>query len=299
MMSGILEGKAAAITGAGTGLGRSYALTFAAHGASVVVNDRSVTVEGAALNSRSLADEVVGEIRAAAGTAVANYADVSDVAGAASITEDAVAAFGRLDILVNNAGIVRDSPFADMPVEDFDALIAVHLRGTFLVSQSAFSHMAERGDGGVIVNTTSRTGIRGKTGQANYAAAKAGIIGLSSVLALEGRDHGIRVWTVSPRMASRAWENGRVTSSGVITDELREYHTGDAAALAVLYMVSDRAAAYTGKVVFASADGLQEMRWQPARAWEPGRAADVDDVAKAVDGGLVLFADKGDLGAPV
>jgi NAD(P)-dependent dehydrogenase (short-subunit alcohol dehydrogenase family) len=298
MMSGILDGKVAAVTGAGTGLGRSYALTFAAHGASVVVNDRSVTVEGTALINSALADGVVAEIRAAGGRAVANHADVSDVAGAASVTEDALTEFGRLDILVNNAGIVRDSPFADMPVEDFDAVVAVHLRGTFLVSQAAFRHMAGRG-GGVIINTTSRTGIRGKTTQANYGAAKAGIIGLSSVLALEGSEHGIRVWTVSPRMASRAWENGRVTSSGVINDELRERYTSDAAALAVLYMASDRATPYTGEVVFASADGLQGMRWQAARAWEPEPSADVDDVAKAVSEGLILFADAGNLGSPV
>jgi NAD(P)-dependent dehydrogenase (short-subunit alcohol dehydrogenase family) len=294
----ILEGKVAAVTGAGTGLGRSYALMFASRGARVVVNDRSVTVEGSVLPGRSMADGVVAEIVAAGGQAVANHADVSDPRGAASVTADAVAAFGRLDILVNNAGIVRDSPFADMPVEDFDALIAVHLRGTFLVSQAAFRHMAERG-GGVIVNTTSRSGIRGKTTQANYAAAKAGVIGLSSVLALEGREYGIRVWTVSPRMASRAWENGRVTSSGPVTGELRDRYTSDAAALAVLYMVSDRAGAASGRTVFASADGLQEMRWQGAASWEPGLAADVEAVAAAVGRGLVLFADEGNLGQPV
>ncbi|MET7400363.1 SDR family NAD(P)-dependent oxidoreductase [Dactylosporangium sp. NPDC005572] len=295
-----LDGKVAVVTGAGGGLGRRYALELAAAGAKVLVNDLSVTVAGGSLAGQHLADSVVAEIIAAGGEAVANTADVSDPDTAATICADAVAAFGQIDILVNNAGIVRDGPFDTMPLANWHRVVDVHLHGTFNVTQPIFWHMVDRGSGGVIVNTTSRSGIRGKTGQANYAAAKAGIIGLTSVLALEGRAYGIRAWTIAPRFASRAWEGGTVTSSGVINDELRTRYTSDAAALTMLYMVSDRSAPLSGKVVFASADGIQEMRWHGAEPWEPtGRPASLDALDAAIRQGRVLFVDESNLGTPI
>lgn len=294
-----LRGKVAVVTGGGRGLGRRYALELAAAGADVVVNDLGVSVDGERA-STGPATEVAQEIQTLGGNAVANHADVSDPEGAASICRDALTAFGGVHILVNNAGIVRDAPFADMAYQEFDRVVRVHLHGTFLVSQPIFTHMAANG-GGVIINTTSRSGIRGKTQQANYGAAKAGIIGLSTVMALEGAPHGIRVWTISPRFASRAWEGGGVvTSSGPITEELRDRYNSDAAAAVLLYMLSDRAQEHTGKVVFASADCVQEIRWHAANGIEIDNFDGATErIANATDEGTVLFAEPSNLGTPI
>ncbi|MFC5745305.1 SDR family NAD(P)-dependent oxidoreductase [Actinomadura rugatobispora] len=295
---GELSGKVAAITGAGAGLGRRYALDFAREGAAVVVNDLNVTVEGDALGSDNAAD-VVAEIVAAGGHAVVNHADVSDPEGAASITRTAVESFGTIDILVNNAGVVIDAPVPRMSDAAFRKVIDVHLTGTFLVSREAFAHMADHG-GGAIVNTTSRSGVRGKSTQANYSAAKGGIVAMTSTLAIEGDAFGIRANTISPRFASRAWGDGRVTSSGVLTPEMRQFYTSDAAARVVLYLASDRSAALSGRVLFASADAIQEMRWTGAETWVPGgNDWDLDDLEKAIADGHVLFTEDSNLGRPI
>ncbi|MFP6836229.1 MAG: SDR family NAD(P)-dependent oxidoreductase [Pseudomonadales bacterium] len=197
---GEFEDKVVIITGAGGGLGKAHALEFARRGAKVVVNDLGGSADG--VGSSSMADLVVEEITAAGGQAIANKASVSDKAGAASIVEDAVSAFGSVDILVNNAGILRDKSFKNMTLDDWDLLIAVHLNGSAYVTHAAWPIMYEK-NYGRIVFTSSGSGIWGNFGQSNYGAAKTGMVGLMNVLALEGASHNIKVNTLAPAAATR------------------------------------------------------------------------------------------------
>src|SRR5580765_428935 len=174
---GLLEGKVAVITGSGGGIGRAEAMLFAREGASVVVNDLGGGRDGSGQSS-NMADEVVAEIQAAGGKAVASYDSVSTPAGAEKIVKAAVDHFGRIDVLVNNAGILRDKSLLKMDEAMWDAVIAVHLKDTFLCTQAAAKIMVGQGGGGRIVNTTSVSGMMGNFGQTNYSAAKAGIYGL-------------------------------------------------------------------------------------------------------------------------
>jgi NAD(P)-dependent dehydrogenase (short-subunit alcohol dehydrogenase family) len=289
-MDRLLEGRVAIITGAGGGVGRAYALLLARAGARVVVNDHSVTPEGdAPQRGPKMADLVVEEIGQAGGSAVANHADVSDSDGAKSIIATAVEAFERVDIVVNNAGIFRERPFSEMSWEDWSRVIDVHLHGSFLVAQHAFREMVRQGDGGVIVNTASRTGLRGKAFQANYAAAKGALISLSATIALEGRQHGIRALTVVPRGLTRGWESAILPSAGAITEEMRARFTLDAPALALLYLVSDLAAEHSGKTFFASADVISEVRWEQAAGFKPTAASKVEDLAASSARGELAF----------
>ena len=205
-MSGIdLDGRVAVVTGAGGGLGREHALLLASRGARVVVNDLGSNRAGEGGGS-AMADAVVEEVTAAGGDAVADYSSVADVAGAASIVRTALDAFGRIDVVVNNAGILRDRSFAKMTAEEVDLVLRVHLGGTINVSRAAWPHLKDQGYGR-IVNTTSGSGMYGNFGQANYAAAKAGITGLSRTLAIEGRRYGINVNVIAPVAASRMTED--------------------------------------------------------------------------------------------
>jgi NAD(P)-dependent dehydrogenase (short-subunit alcohol dehydrogenase family) len=174
---GLLDGKVAVITGAGGGLGRAHALLFAKEGAKVVVNDLGGARDGSGAGAHNMADVVVGEIRAAGGQAVANYDSVATMQGGQNILKTALDAFGQVDILINNAGILRDKTLMKMDEADWDLVLSVHLRGTFCVTKPIFTHMRERGKGGVIVNTSSTSGLCGNFGQTNYGAAKAGIAG--------------------------------------------------------------------------------------------------------------------------
>ncbi|WP_396932109.1 SDR family NAD(P)-dependent oxidoreductase [Mycolicibacterium sp.] len=192
--------RVAIVTGAGGGLGRSHALELARRGARVLVNDVGGSVHG--VGSGSAAEAVVEEIAALGGTAVANYDSVASASGGASIVAAAMDAFGRLDILVNNAGILRDKAFHKMEADMIDAVIDVHLKGTLYVSQPAFTVMREAGYGRII-NTSSASGLFGNFGQANYGAAKAGIAGLTKVLALEGESRGVRTNAIAPIAATR------------------------------------------------------------------------------------------------
>jgi NAD(P)-dependent dehydrogenase (short-subunit alcohol dehydrogenase family) len=210
MSTGLLAGKVVIVTGAGGGIGRAEALAFAAEGAKVVVNDIGGSRDGVG-SSSSLADGVVGEIRAAGGEAVASYASVADRASAEAIVKTAVDAFGRVDVLVNNAGILRDKSFLKTDDEMWRAVLDVHLTGTFLVSQAAVRQMiaqAKDGEpGGKIVNTTSVSGMLGNFGQANYAAAKAGIYGLSRTMGIELQKHRITVNAIAPIAKTRMTED--------------------------------------------------------------------------------------------
>jgi NAD(P)-dependent dehydrogenase (short-subunit alcohol dehydrogenase family) len=195
------DGRVAIITGAGGGLGRSHALELARRGAQVLVNDLGGALDGSG-SSLTAADRVVDEITAAGGIAVANHDSVATAEGGQNIVQAAIDAFGRVDVLVNNAGILRDKAFHKMDDAMIEAVINVHLKGALYVSQPAYRLMREQGYGR-IVNTSSASGLFGNFGQANYGAAKAGLAGLTRVLAIEGASHGIQVNAIAPIAATR------------------------------------------------------------------------------------------------
>ena len=198
------DDKVALVTGAGGGLGRSHALLLASRGAKVVVNDLGGSLGGGDA-SQTPAQKVVEEIEAAGGKAVANYDSVSETAGAEAMVKAAVDAFGRLDIVVNNAGILRDKSFVKMTEPDFDAVIAVHLKGGYNVSKAAWPILREQGYGRVIM-TASAAGLYGNFGQANYSAAKMGLVGLGQTLAAEGAKYNIHTNVIAPVAKSRMTE---------------------------------------------------------------------------------------------
>jgi len=199
------DGRVAIVTGAGGGLGRTYALELARRGARVVVNDLGGAVDGTG-SSESAADRVVSEIKDAGGEAVANYDSVSTPEGGAAIVQSAIDGFGTVDIVVNNAGILRDRSFANMELAEIEAVIEVHLKGAFYVSQPAFKVMKEKGYGRFVF-TSSNAGLFGNFGQANYGAAKAGLAGLSNVLAIEGAKYNIKSNAIAPIAKTRMTED--------------------------------------------------------------------------------------------
>jgi NAD(P)-dependent dehydrogenase (short-subunit alcohol dehydrogenase family) len=198
---GLLDGRVAIVTGAGRGIGREFALCFAREGAHVVVNDVGASLDGTG-SGEDPATQVCNEIEALGGRAVPNNDSVTDFDGAARMVQTAVDAFGSLDILVNNAGIVRDRTLLKMEEGDFDAVVAVHLKGTFNCGRHAAAVMKDKGYGRII-NITSSAGLRGNFGQTNYGAAKAGIMGLTFVWAMELGRYGITVNAVAPSGATR------------------------------------------------------------------------------------------------
>jgi NAD(P)-dependent dehydrogenase (short-subunit alcohol dehydrogenase family) len=208
------DGKVAVITGAGGGLGRQHALLLASRGALIVVNDLGGAVDGGGSDA-SAAQKVVDEIRAAGGEAVANHDSVSTPEGGESIIKTAIDAYGRVDIVINNAGILRDKTFHNMTSEFVDPVIDVHLKGAFNVTRPAWIHMREQGYGRVI-STSSAAGIFGNFGQANYGAAKMGLVGFTRVLAAEGAKYNIKSNVIAPLALTRMTEN----LMGAIGDKL-------------------------------------------------------------------------------
>jgi NAD(P)-dependent dehydrogenase (short-subunit alcohol dehydrogenase family) len=238
---GQLDGRVAIITGAGGGIGRAEALLFAREGAKVVVNDVGGLRDGSG-HDDSAASQVVAEIQAAGGSAIASFASVATVDGAESIIKAAVDAFGRVDVLVNNAGILRDKTFLKMDEAMWDAVIAVHLKGTFLCAQAAAKQMVAQGEGGRIINTTSVSGMMGKFGQTNYAAAKAGIYGATRSMAIELQKHRIMVNAVAPIAKTRMTEDLPMFQS---LDSLTPDHIAPAA----LFLASELSGDKTGHVL--------------------------------------------------
>jgi NAD(P)-dependent dehydrogenase (short-subunit alcohol dehydrogenase family) len=198
------DGRVAVVTGAGGGLGRTYAKMFAERGASVVVNDLGGSADGTGGGS-SMADETVKEISEAGGTAVANYDSVATPEGGEAIIQTAVDNFGKVDIVVNNAGILRDKSFTKLEPANLEIVLDVHLKGAFFVSQPAFRIMKEN-NYGRFVFTASGAGIFGNFGQSNYAAAKCGLVGLSNVLAVEGAKNNIKCNVIAPIARTRLTE---------------------------------------------------------------------------------------------
>jgi NAD(P)-dependent dehydrogenase (short-subunit alcohol dehydrogenase family) len=271
---GLLDGKVAIVTGAGGGLGRCHALLFAKEGAAVVVNDLGGARDGAG-GGHSMADQVVKEIQAMGGQAVANYDSVATIEGGAGIAKSAIDAFGKIDILVNNAGILRDKTLVNTDEASWDIVIQVHLKGTYCVTRPVFTHMKERGQGGVIVNTSSTSGLIGNFGQSNYGAAKAGIAGFTRCLALEGKKYNIRVWGLAPVAVTRLTED----LPGMANDAVKQALAPEKVSPAVLYMVSDLSKDKTGKFLFVSGNKVTELKVVGAEGFKNPNGVSAQDIA--------------------
>lgn len=241
-----LTGKAGVITGAGRGIGRALALAFAREGASLVVNDAGVALDGSPDAERP-ADAVAAEIREGGGAAVADSGSVVDHAAARAMVDTALREFGRLDFVVNNAGIVRDGIFHKMTETDWDAVMAVHLKGAFNVSRAA-AEVFRRQQSGAVLNMTSTSGLIGTYGQANYAAAKLGLVALTRSIALDMRRFNVRANAIAPfawtRIAGTIPHDNDATGR---REQLQSLKAEDIAPLAT-WLVSDAAAAVSGQV---------------------------------------------------
>ncbi len=240
-----VEGKVAIITGAGGGLGREHALLLAEHGAMIVVNDLGGAVDGS--GHSDAADIVVEEIKANGGQAVSNKASVSDKEGAKSIVETAVSEFGTVDIVINNAGILRDKSFKKMTLEEWDLVINVHLMGSAYVTWHAWPIMYDKNYGRVIF-TSSVSGILGSFGQANYGAAKMGMVGLMNNLSREGASHNVRTNCLSPGAATRM--TASVPGSTIDMDNVDQSNSPGLVSPAVLFMAGEDAP--NGRIIQAA-----------------------------------------------
>jgi NAD(P)-dependent dehydrogenase (short-subunit alcohol dehydrogenase family) len=212
------DGRVVIVTGAGHGLGKTYALELAKRGAAVVVNDLGGARDGTGASS-SAADEVVEEIKAAGGDAAASYDSVATPEGGAAIVKTAIDRFGKIDVVINNAGILRDKSFANLEWADLDAVLDVHLKGAFYVTQPAFRVMKDQGYGRLVF-TSSNAGMFGNFGQTNYGAAKTGLTGFSNVLAIEGAKYGIKSNVVMPVARTRMTEELLGPAADLLDPEL-------------------------------------------------------------------------------
>ena len=278
MSERICEGRVCIVTGAGRGLGREHAKMLAAHGASVVVNDLGGSRDGRGADAGP-AEQVVVEIVAEGGHAVANFDDVSDWAGAERLVGQAIDAFGGLDVLVNNAGILRDRMLVNMTADEWDAVIRVHLGGTFAPARHAAAYWRERSKAGHtndarIINTTSISGLYANPGQSNYGAAKAGIAAFTQIAAQELARYGVTVNAVAPGALTR------MTDDTKMSDEIRARYDPRWVAPVVTWLASGDSRDITGQViesnglVLAIAEGWRRgpSAPPPAEATEVGRA---------------------------
>ncbi len=265
---GILDGKVAAVTGSGRGIGRGIAKAMAANGAAVVVNDVGASVAGEG-ESNSPADEVVAEIRKAGGKAASNHLDISTMAGGKGLVDQAIKEFGQLDILVNTAGILRDRMIFSMSEEEWDAVIRVHLKGHFCTIHHASIHMRER-KYGRIINFSSNAAL-GAPGQPNYAAAKAAILGLTYSCALALQKYNITTNAILPGAATRMTDTvpaGRTPGAPMTRSEEAEGTPLDPANVAplVVFLASDHAAGINGQTFGAS--GYRITHYAPMQAYK-------------------------------
>lgn len=264
----LCEGRVAVVTGAGRGVGRAYAEMLAKHGAKVVVNDLGAAANGSGSDTTP-AEEVVAAIRAAGGKAIVDTADVSDWKASEALIANAVDTFGRLDILINNAGILRDRMLVNMSEDEWDAVIRVHLKGTFAPTHHAANHWRRQSKAGEpvdarVINTTSHSAIFGNIGQVNYAAAKGGIAAFTIVAARELQRIGVTVNAVAPRANTRMTEGLREW-----TDEERTRRSPDWIAALVTWLASSEAAHVSGRVFEAWGYGFGV-----AEGWQHGPMTD-------------------------
>ncbi|MFE5097207.1 SDR family oxidoreductase [Streptomyces sp. NPDC056638] len=272
-MTGLCNGRVVIVTGAGRGLGRAHALAFAAEGAKVVVNDLGVGPDGTADGARP-AQQVVDEITASGGEAVAHGGDIATADGAASLIATALDMFGRLDTLVNNAGFLRDRMLVNLDEDDWDAVNRVHLKGHFLPLKHAAAHWRAESKAGRtpearVVNTTSGAGLLGSVGQGNYAAAKAGIVGLTLVAAAETARYGVQVNAIAPaartRMTEQTFAETMAAPEGAGFDAMAPENVSPL----VVWLGSAASAGVTGRVFEAEAGRITVME-----GWRPGPTAD-------------------------
>lgn len=243
------DGKVAIVTGAGGGLGRQHALELARRGAKVVVNDLGGSMDGSGGNSAA-AEAVVAEIKAVGGEAIANGASVTDDAGVANLVKQTMDAYGRIDILIANAGILRDKSFSKMELSDFEAVMQVHVWGTYKPIKAVWEIMKTQNYGRIVV-TTSSSGMYGNFGQANYGAAKMAVLGLMNTLKIEGQKNNIRVNAISPVAATRMTE-------GLMPPEVLEKLKPEYVTPGVVYLVSEDAP--TGAILTAGAGAFALSR---------------------------------------
>jgi NAD(P)-dependent dehydrogenase (short-subunit alcohol dehydrogenase family) len=284
---GLLDGKVAIVTGAGGGLGREHALAMASEGAAIVVNDLGGARDGTGTGS-AMADLVVDQIKAAGGEAAPNYDNVSTVEGGLGILKSAIDAFGHADILINNAGILRDKSFAKTTEDLWDPVIAVHLKGTYCVTHAVYNHMKERGQGGVIINTSSTSGLNGNFGQCNYGAAKAGIAGFTRCLALEGKRYEIRCHILAPVAHTRLTED----LPGFDNEEMADLYDPKLVSPLMVYLASDQAKDLTGKTFLAGGGRIAEMKVVTAEGItkkEDGGLWSADEIAAKMNEGEILL----------
>lgn len=283
---GLLEGKVALVTGAGRGIGRGEALLLAEEGASVIVNDVGGSTRGEG-SDKSPAEEVAAEIEAAGGKATTDYSDVSDFSATEQMIQNAVDKFGRLDILVNNAGILRDRMIFNMAEDEWDAVMAVHLKGTFNCTRHAAAYWRSRSKAGEevsarVINTSSPSGLYGNVGQSNYGAAKAGIASFTLIIAQELQRFGVTVNAVSPSARTRMTTEtfGTLEAPADSFDALAPENI----APLVAYLASDDAAKITGQVFGIRGGHISLLQgWTPTTSiekdgrWKPSELADAFD----------------------
>ena len=275
---GALDGRVAIITGAGRGIGREHALLFASEGAKVVINDLGGAIDGSG-DDRSPAEQVVDEIKAMGGEAIANADNVADWEGGQRLINAAVEAFGDLHVLVNNAGILRDRVLVNMTEEEWDAVIHVHLKGHFVPTRWAAAYWREQSKAGKevkgsIINTSSTSGLLGNSGQSNYGAAKAGIAAFSNIVAMELQRYGVRSNAIAPAARTRMTEAtpglGDIIKAPEDAAKFDIWDPANISPLVAYLATAD--CPHTGKVFFVQGGKVQHF--QP---WKLGDSIDKDD----------------------